>query len=290
VPSTKPDLGAPLLIHNGTADQPIGVNAAASQLAQLTVEADVVTFTSTPGAHGRLGFGQSTDVLLNAAAGPTYCTKPGGCSCPQGTSHAGTSFVTLPAGPAFVAVTGGLQFAKVDVHGQSLEDFCKSASCIVGNWRTANATFHFAQLDGTATGGGGIRIKIAPSGHADVDYATMKTITYTAKENSAGYLRFDGTQQAQVTLPPPGVTSGPWHANSTGTDKMTFTMALTSPVPIVLIDHLSPAEAAAKLGAGGSVGGTSPLSAESFSCTGGSLTLNVTLSTGDSAVWTLVPQ
>jgi hypothetical protein len=92
---------------------------------ELNLSADLTTFDSGGRiVHGRLGPSSGDDIPAGSLM-ITWCTKDGGCVCPDGTPSAGASFPDLAPGDAWLAVTAGLdQDAAVTVTGSSLTDEC----------------------------------------------------------------------------------------------------------------------------------------------------------------------
>jgi hypothetical protein len=183
--------------------------AVANTLRQLDLRAEVTTFVVAGDAHGRLGPSSGDDVLLSALAG-TWCTRPdGNCSCPPGSPGAGTDLPKLAPGPAWLALTGGLDTATVTVTGLSAADQCKKKpdknACLVGTWTSTSAT-----LDGRIghfTGGAGVVAHFAANGDASTDFDGMQPISGTiAIPNATARFsyRYVGKVSFKVVFAPDG--------------------------------------------------------------------------------------
>jgi hypothetical protein len=96
-------------------------------LAAVDLGAEVVRLAPGAGAppFGRFGPGPGGDYPLTAHLGDVFCTLGAQrCTCPKDTPGEGTTFVPIPAGHGYTAVTGGELRASVKLTGQSLVDFC----------------------------------------------------------------------------------------------------------------------------------------------------------------------
>jgi hypothetical protein len=104
--------------------QAVAVSAAAytQTLRELDISTDLVQ-VSVPG-HGMLSDGNVDTVLSNASL---FCTKDGGCSCPDGT---GPDIPPVPLHKSGVglALTGGVSGAKGSLQGLDLADICTPKS------------------------------------------------------------------------------------------------------------------------------------------------------------------
>lgn len=284
VPSTQPPLDAPV-VGNGDAVN-VSAPAGAVRLAKMDVQAEVVTFSASKDAHGRLGPGNGVEQLLDTVGGKVFCTRSTPCSCPKGTPNEHTQFYALPRGQTFLGVTGGLAAAEATAKGVTLDDYCKQASCQIGSWRSTEFSMTMHQLDGRASGGAGVTLVINPNGDGEANYDPMSPITFTAREGVAGEFIVSGVATGHVDLPPPGVTSGPWTGRSTGGRGFSMTGRMTSPFNLTLFDHLT-ADQVGGAGAYGAIGGTSIFGNWTFECGRDSLVLHATLTNGDEGTWRL---
>jgi hypothetical protein len=96
----------------------------ANDIQQLDLTADITTFTVSGEVHGRLGPSSGNDILAGQLSGD-WCTKAGGCTCPDGSPAGGRDLPVLASGVAWLALTGALGSGAVAVTGRPLDDTCK---------------------------------------------------------------------------------------------------------------------------------------------------------------------
>jgi hypothetical protein len=85
----------------------------------LTSQAEVVEIA----VSGTSRLHDSASVERVTSANGAYCTKQGGCKCPDGSAYQGPALTDL-TGLVHLAVTGGLQGASGSVSGLTLQQFC----------------------------------------------------------------------------------------------------------------------------------------------------------------------
>ena len=95
----------------------------ANYLEHIDIQSDIVKINVGATTHGRVGFDEGRDVLLQDIKGRLYCAKPGGCECPEG-SQGSPPDQEIPSRGALFALT-----AKADVPGRpEIAAFKKGAS------------------------------------------------------------------------------------------------------------------------------------------------------------------
>jgi hypothetical protein len=102
---------------------PVSTPAYTAMNYHLTSHAEVVEVSIT----GTSRLIDSAHVERVTSANGSYCTKPGGCTCPAGSAYQGPALQQL-TGLIYLALTGGQQGAKGSVSGVSLQQFCNSAT------------------------------------------------------------------------------------------------------------------------------------------------------------------
>ena len=118
-------------ITNGKAFSHSG-DAESSDVDALDLRADIVEVQTSPAvpAFGRL---RASDGSEHALTDASYCTRMGGCTCPEGTPGAGGEPPTLARGEAALAFSVHHSATRVTVRGVSLAAFCaKGPSSQVG--------------------------------------------------------------------------------------------------------------------------------------------------------------
>lgn len=115
-------------IEVGNDPQPVGLLRTqpwTGSVAKISISADVVQLYlgGTTPMYGRFGPGSTGDFPLEDATTRTFCTKAGGCQCPQDEPN-DVHFTQIEPGVGYVALTGGEQAASVAAEGMSLESFC----------------------------------------------------------------------------------------------------------------------------------------------------------------------
>ncbi|WP_328992856.1 hypothetical protein OG394_01215 [Kribbella sp. NBC_01245] len=121
-PGLAPGPGAkdPGLVVGKGGTTPFAAAAYTNAIFQLASEAEVTTFAVK--GHVRLGDVPSRrDYLVND--GSSFCTKPGGCTCPAGSNYQGPPLTQVDTTTLF-AVTGGPSGTKGTATGRSIEEFC----------------------------------------------------------------------------------------------------------------------------------------------------------------------
>lgn len=224
-PNTGPQL-VHEIVRNGT-EINVAAPATATHLVEIDMAADVVRFAPTANARGRLGPDGQDDRLLASLDGVDFCARPGGCSCPASSPHAGAAFTNI-ASKGLLGVTGGLNAASVRVTGVSLEDFCnKPKHCLVGTWRGDPVRRP------SGTGGEGTVLIIRETGEFSWNFDPMKPLPWIGSV----VLRYNGTITGKVALrEPPGPVSGKFVATNLSLNGATMTLidggqTETTPLP-----------------------------------------------------------
>jgi hypothetical protein len=224
--------------------------AAGMGVANLDINADVVTLTLSGQAWGRFSTGLGNDISIADAARKTYCAKPGGCGCPDSSAGAGGATTEmLTGGPYYIGVTGGLAVASVTVTGRSVEDFCKerpASTCPVGEWVTTNVVV--AQNGAKLEGGSGIVVTVAKDGALVVDLGASAPVQMTVMEYQ-GVIVYRGRATGRLVIPNAGATQGGWGSQQDW-NSVTATVKLTSPTSIDF-GTMSVGELASSFGGGG---------------------------------------
>lgn len=78
--------------------------------------------------EGRVYFPDGSDMLISEAMGIAYCTRPGGCECPTGSTGEGRQTRPGQAGEAWFGITGNTEAIDLPLIGYSLQDFCSAGS------------------------------------------------------------------------------------------------------------------------------------------------------------------
>lgn len=105
----------------------IEANPLAVNIGIIDVTSDVMTIDLSPSGDSRV-YGLLHDPLgvTSPLLSGVYCVRPDGCVCPRGTPGEGTAFYPQYPGRFHVAVAGHLRGERVDIHGYTLDDFCKT--------------------------------------------------------------------------------------------------------------------------------------------------------------------
>jgi len=271
--------------------------AAGIDLVRLTLPDDsVLTVTGDPSARGLLGIA-NTDQEINNLVGTQLCTRPGGCACPEGGAGAGAQLPGMLAGSGYLAVTGGLTAAKVQIAVTSLDDFCAKpaaqAACLAGKWTHTGVDLRYTspEFQMTETGGAGFVFTIAADGKANLTFDPMQPVTFRTSTGLAGSITYRGGVDYQLSLPP-GAGSG--EVNLTGADfsRLRATARITQPFVATVVDNeplsalVSGVGGAGGAGAGGALG-NQPLSGpHRFTCSADRLVLSLPPGSALTGSWT----
>jgi hypothetical protein len=248
---------------------------AGATLVELQLRAEVVLFGPGPTARGRLAVGVGVDLDLSEVAGINFCTKPGGCECPESSPGAGTEFKQLAGGPNYLGVTGGPEAATVSVIGLSLDEFCgrKRDVCLVGSWTTTSISMTAAGM--TMAGGAGVRMVVDRTGKMTVTMDGMAPVRFSSSDTDlSGHFVYHGGASGRLKLPPPTATSGVWEYVDTGQADISASVEFTSPFRFSL-GRTALYNLAGQAGGGG-IAGASPTSPGRWTCSGNTLRITPT--------------
>ena len=91
---------------------------------KLDIQASVFAIVG-PSARGQIRFSNGTTRTLGSALGEAFCTRPEGCTCPDGSAGSAFSFVSAPKGVALIGFTGHTDGLDIDLVGLSAETACE---------------------------------------------------------------------------------------------------------------------------------------------------------------------
>jgi hypothetical protein len=251
--------------------------AAATAISRVEVDAQVVLVTGT--ASGRLSLDGGADTTLAQAAGTGYRTGDTPARCPADAPNAGASLTRISSGPHYVAVTGGLDAAAVQLQGLSLAAFCatkNAVACIVGDWTATRFQATDPRAGVSEEGGAGTTMRIGHDGSMSVDFGGMAPVEMTGNQGLQANFTFDGGISGTIRLPggqAAGASTGVWRPVPGGPidyGSLTVTVQVTSPISDT-IGPLSMSGLASSLGAGASSVNDHPLGEGSWSCSGNTL-------------------
>jgi hypothetical protein len=166
---------------------------------KLTVSAEVMLVATGQYSRLRESAGGSFD---SSSPSDIYCTRSGGCTCPDGTPLAGTKFKQLDPGAYYLALSGGTGSNTWSIVGFSLDEFCKQPPvdrCLVGNWKLVSppaipgrvrldridevlsvtdtgAMSLDVNIAGSQEAGGGITVSVTVTGRATIQAVTVHGI------------------------------------------------------------------------------------------------------------------
>jgi hypothetical protein len=244
-------------------------------LVTLALPADsVVSVAGGAAARGLLGLADG-DHPVEELLGKSFCTRAGGCSCPDSSPGAGTDLPTLAAGDGWLGVTGGLKAASVTLTVSPFDGFCdKPPQCVVGDWTHTNADIRAGSGETAMheTGGAGMLMTIGADGATRINFTPMKPVKFTVATGLAGTLRYRGTVDYRLGLPPAGATEGQLRYLGGDLSKLTVTARVTSPFDLTVFENESVLGLAAGVG-GLSVDGQPLASDHRFTCSATTLVL-----------------
>jgi len=119
-PSITGDAALPAPFPVGTTSTDLTVAPFSGRLYRLLISADVVQLAVL--GHARLSDG-SVDLSGGALVSAAFCTKDGGCACPDGSPL--PEALTPLGDDAMFAISAADQPVTASIQGSSLEDFCK---------------------------------------------------------------------------------------------------------------------------------------------------------------------
>ncbi|MBI4943742.1 MAG: hypothetical protein HY830_23625 [Actinobacteria bacterium] len=244
----------------------------------------VVTLTAVGRPEGLLGSTDGDHPVPDLLATPV-CTTTGGCSCPEGSPAAGVRLPGVAAGPADLAITGGLAKATVTVTVTTLAERCaRPPRCLPGTWTTTGS--RLTLVGGVVeTGGAGAVLRIDADGTAALRFDAMRPVTFRARQGLAGTLRYDGTARYRLKLPTTDDSTGTIGAEAVDLDGVKVTVRITSPFDDTVLDHEPLARLADSVGSGVRLGGSPLGSGQGFTCTSSELTLVADGAGGVSGTW-----
>lgn len=91
---------------------------------KVDIQASVFAIVG-PSARGQIRFSDGTSRTLSQALGQAFCTRPEGCTCPDGSAGAAFAFQSAPKGVAYVGFTGHTDGLDIDLVGMSAETTCE---------------------------------------------------------------------------------------------------------------------------------------------------------------------
>ncbi|MGC9666649.1 hypothetical protein ACNTMW_08840 [Planosporangium sp. 12N6] len=115
--------------------------------------------------------------------------------------------------------------------------------CVVGTWKTTAVTMAFdaGGARGSASGGGGALLTVAPNGSVAADFSAAQPITFTttaAGTEVKGQFAYGGTLKGAVQVPASATPTGVWKpVGTTDWSAVTVTVEMTAPVQARLFDH-----------------------------------------------------
>lgn len=154
------------------------------------------------------------------------------------------------------------------------------AACAVGDWTSAQVTTQASSPAGEATisGGGGVMVRISGTGRAEVDFAAMDPVRFSATNGEAslsGQFRYSGHATGQIRTGDATSTSGTWEpVGKADFSDVRITVDLSDPVKLRPFDNvpISPLIAGDRQ-AGGAVEADPILGRANYTCGTNSLTL-----------------
>jgi hypothetical protein len=207
-----------------------------------------VTISGDAHARGLLGLTDGDHPLADVL-GKVYCTKPGGCTCPESSAAKGATLPPIAAGDGLLAVTGGLKAAKVTIAIGDPAEYCaRPPQCVIGTWTLTNGNVHYTdpKVGMTESGGAGMVMKIEADGTAHFDFSPMAPVLFVAAGlGIQGDIRYGGTATYHLRLPAAGGPSGRLQYLDGDLSKVVATARITKPFAAVVFDNVSVAELAA---------------------------------------------
>jgi hypothetical protein len=259
---------------SATANAPV----AGVDLIHLALPANsTVTISGDATASGLLGLTDGDHPLADVL-GRTFCTKPGGCTCPESSAGKGATLPPIATGDGFLAVTGGLKAAKVTVAIGDPAAYCAHPpQCVTGTWVLTNANLRYTDpnVGMTESGGAGMVMRIEADGTTHFDFNPMAPVLFVATGlGFQGDIRYGGTTTYRLRLPADGATTGRLGYIDGDLSKLVATARITKPFSVVVFDHVSVGELAA--GARGLSFDGQPLANDHlFECSSTGLTLTI---------------
>ncbi|GAA0804689.1 hypothetical protein [Spirilliplanes yamanashiensis] len=240
--------------------------AQATHLELLRFGAEVIRFSPSAGARGKLGPAGEADRALDSLGGTSFCTRPGGCSCPEGSPGAGREFVTL-ASEAYLGVTGGLRDASVGVAGLSLEQACgEPDSCLVGDWRGTGVRWSIPDIGLRGSGAAGTRLVIGADGRYTMTLEGAKPATISADIVSMR-ATYHGAITGTVGKDTLAADKGPWAPTAVSLGKAAVTITMTSPLQRTLYTRTPISKVVQDVsGANGAAGNVPGAVAATYTC------------------------
>jgi len=257
---------------------PIGSVPFAANLSKPQISADIVQVARHGSDdNGLLSLGGSRQTTLADTAGVNYCTLTADkCHCPKDSSMASAQFTHMEPGTEWIGLTGGPDAAHIELHGQSLDDFCKNVSKLVGTWKSTQATglVDYTGHNETQTGGAGVIMTINRKGNITANYdgmTRMDIVKHLPYKPMTGYSFWRGTQNAVTLLPDRKTTAGKWDPTP-GSNTVTVGGELVKPTVIpyggTLDDNLAQ-------GTNGRTGFVGPINPGTWTINGNTLRLTV---------------
>jgi hypothetical protein len=273
--------------------QTITVRSPAAGIGIIHVDLNAQVVLISGSASGRFSLDGGADATLAQAGATAYVTSGTPAHCPAAAPDAAAKLTPISSGLHYVALTGGLSAAAVQIEGQSLASFCatKTAACIVGHWTTTE--FH-ATVPGlfSEKGAAGATMRIGADGSVTADFDPMAPIVFTGTMSAGtftGSLRFGGQVSGKVRLPAGSATSGLWQPALGGSfdyTSLTVVAHITSPESLT-IGPERVSQLGASLGGGrSSVVNGHPLGGGTWYCSGNTLVNRPPAGSSAAGTWT----
>lgn len=156
------------------------------------------------------------------------------------------------------------------------------AACVVGDWQTTGAKLSATGplAGGSATGGGGVTVRIGDDGKTEVDFTPMQAIAFTgtaAGATAKGQFSYTGKASGQVRTGDATSTTGTWEPVGTANwADVKVTLDLTAPIQAKPFDKLPIADVvndATNKQVGGVVDVDPLLGKAKYTCGGDTLTI-----------------
>jgi len=235
-----------------------------------------------------------TVVALAACVALTACgsSQKTGTAAPATTASASASDPSATAGAgAGGGPSGGASGGTTTGSGGSTT----GTPCVVGTWKTTGVAGALTGngVNGTVKGGGGIVLKVAPSGSTTVTFDGMQPVGFTYEVGGGsveGTFAYGGSVTGTMKLPAGNVTSGTWAPTGTvDFSPLTVTVDVTNPAVGKVADKQPLADFVGSAGAtsGAAVDAQPLLRTGQFTCAGATLTIAPPAGGGSIGTWTL---
>jgi hypothetical protein len=156
------------------------------------------------------------------------------------------------------------------------------AACVVGDWQTSATKLSTTGLlsSGSASGGGGVTLKVGAGGQTEVDFTPMQPVAFSGTASGAavkGQFFYAGKASGQIRTGDATSMSGTWEpVGKANWADVLVTLELTEPITAKPFDKLPLANAlndATNTQTGGVVDTDPLLGKAKYTCSGSVLTL-----------------